>query len=261
MMFSSVTNIQLANDTTSQALFAVRNNYNSTVRMKIRRATMQNDSFVLSSQQNPLVKLCRLAARNITGGIPLNKNPFDTNNTSNANVEILASVDDGRHGKIQATFSNTVWQQFIPRARTVVEQMQGVDNNMLPLIVENQNFTLKPGEGIYVQAFINAVTGNNSGMNNYWLQIAWEEEVSPTHEISGITKDNSGTALGSCDVYINKFIDDKFYYVGKTVSDSVTGAYSYSLYDNESNYVVTARKTGSPNVFDVTDFNITPTVI
>lgn len=75
--------------------------------------------------------------------------------------------------------------------------------------------------------------------------------------VAGITKDNAGTALGSCDVYL--FRDngnDTATYIAYVESNSVTGAYSFTVFPG-STYFVVAFKGGATPVMDVTDRTVT----
>ena len=75
--------------------------------------------------------------------------------------------------------------------------------------------------------------------------------------VAGITKDNAGTALGSCDVYL--FRDngnDTATYIAYQESNSVTGAYSFTVFPG-SVYFVVAFKGGATPVMDVTDRTVT----
>jgi hypothetical protein len=71
--------------------------------------------------------------------------------------------------------------------------------------------------------------------------------------VAGITKDNSGNALGSCDVYL--FRDngnDTATYIAYQESNAATGAYSFTVFPG-STYFVVAFKGGATPVMDVTD--------
>jgi len=71
--------------------------------------------------------------------------------------------------------------------------------------------------------------------------------------VAGITKDNAGVALGSCDVYL--FRDngnDTATYIAYVESNAVTGAYSFTVFPG-STYFVVAFKGGATPVMDVTD--------
>ena len=75
--------------------------------------------------------------------------------------------------------------------------------------------------------------------------------------VAGITKDNAGVALGSCDVYL--FRDngnDTATYIAYQESNSVTGAYSFTVFPG-SVYFVVAFKGGATPVMDVTDRTVT----
>jgi len=75
--------------------------------------------------------------------------------------------------------------------------------------------------------------------------------------VAGITKDNAGVALGSCDVYL--FRDnggDTATYIAYQESNSVTGAYSFAVFPG-STYFVVAFKGGATPVMDVTDRTVT----
>jgi hypothetical protein len=258
---TAVTGIQPGNSLTTQNLFAFINDYDSTVIVDIRRLVVQDDSTIVSTGINPLVKLCRLPAKDISGGCVLNKSTFDTTQSSNSGVKILASLEDGKHGVIKGNFTSPIYQQYTNRLRSAAEQVIVRDNVLLPNLVENTDFVLRPGEAILATMFTPSGNTNQYMQNAFWVQCVWEEYYTPTHKISGVTRDNSGAILGNCDVYLHKFLDGKLIYLGNTTSNSITGVYEFFRYDNDSNYVITARKVGSPNVFDVTDFNITPTII
>ena len=70
--------------------------------------------------------------------------------------------------------------------------------------------------------------------------------------VAGITKDNAGVALGSCDVYL--FRDngnDTATYIAYVESNAITGAYSFTVFPGSA-YFVVAFKGGATPVMDVT---------
>jgi len=81
-----------------------------------------------------------------------------------------------------------------------------------------------------------------------------------TYKLEGITKDNAGSALGSCHTFLVKDNgDNTFTYKAYLLSNSSTGAYSFTgLVDNDPNYQVISWKDDTPHVFDVTDYELTP---
>jgi len=76
--------------------------------------------------------------------------------------------------------------------------------------------------------------------------------------ISGVTKNNAGAIVGSCDVFLFQYNSGTttLTQVGYMVSDPTTGAYSFTPPDSTATYMTAAFKAGSPNVFDVTDHNL-----
>ncbi len=90
-----------------------------------------------------------------------------------------------------------------------------------------------------------------------------EIEVVPvTYKLEGITKDNDGVALGSCECYLVKDgLDDTYTFIAYQLSNSSTGAYSFTgIVDNDAQYQVIAWKDDAPHVFDVTDHVLQPVV-
>jgi len=88
----------------------------------------------------------------------------------------------------------------------------------------------------------------------------FEVLTSVFYKLDGITKDNAGTALGSCECHLFKDnLDDTSSFVAHLTSNVSTGAYSFTgLTDNDSQYFVVAWKDDAPHVFDVTDHNLQP---
>lgn len=84
----------------------------------------------------------------------------------------------------------------------------------------------------------------------------------PAYALSGVTKDASGDALGSCQVFLFKDNgDDTCSFIAHQVSNSSTGAYSFTgIADGDPAYFVVAWKDDSPHVFDVSDHVLQPAV-
>lgn len=68
--------------------------------------------------------------------------------------------------------------------------------------------------------------------------------------ISGVTKDSAGAILGSCVVKLYRTLTDQE--LEATVSDSVTGAYSFNSVGPGLTYYVVAYKPGAPDVMGTT---------
>lgn len=106
-----------------------------------------------------------------------------------------------------------------------------------------------------------ACTFNASGAasdGNHGFQFAIAPVNSP-NTLAGITKDDAGAALGSCDVYCwKKNGNDSWVFIGYQVSNATTGAYSFATEDTDASYMVVASKADTPHVFDVTDYVLAP---
>jgi hypothetical protein len=97
--------------------------------------------------------------------------------------------------------------------------------------------------------------GNNSG---------WSFTSTVTHKVThteaGETLDNSRTPT-SADVYLFKDIGGGLIELVDSGASDGSGEYTLDSYDDDATHFVVARKTGSPNRFDVTDFDIQPVVV
>lgn len=79
-------------------------------------------------------------------------------------------------------------------------------------------------------------------------------DVRPSYTVSGITKDKNGTALGSCHCFLCKDnLDNTITYRQYILSNVTTGAYSFTVYDDDAQYFIISWKDDTPHVFDVTD--------
>lgn len=173
--------ITLGNDSTTQNLYALTNKVESRVNVFLRRATVQIDTIAALTSVMPIVRISR--ATSISGGAILAPSTYDTTQTSNANVEVRSAVMDGF--PITATQGNTVWQQYCGRMHTIVEQVLAPDNNVLPMLVDTQNFIVRPGESVLCQVN-GAANASNARLANYWwVACEWEEESVTTFAISG----------------------------------------------------------------------------
>jgi hypothetical protein len=76
------------------------------------------------------------------------------------------------------------------------------------------------------------------------------------YHIAGVSRDSGGNILGSCTVQLFKASDKS--YVTQVTSDASTGAFDFTnLPDNTTEYFIRALKDGTPNVFGITDDNLT----
>lgn len=172
--FSCGTFRQVGNAATTQNLLTIEN-IDSTKLVYVRRLVVQMDATAALTSVMPLIKVAR-ATGVPTGGTTLNKGLFDTTKTSNANTIVRGSTasDGGANSGPTATPGDVLWQQYGMRLHTAVGQVLGPDNNVLPLLVDTQNFVLRQNEALVVQV-VAAAGGSNPATNHYFVNICWEE--------------------------------------------------------------------------------------
>lgn len=177
------------NDATAQNLFVIENGIASRVNVIVRRLTFGSDSLaVLTSVQN-LLRACRCTA--VSGGVILDKAPFNVTQTSDPAVVIRAQANET--ARITATAGDTLWTQLMPRMHTAVEQQRLEEDServnsraMLPLLVsEIADFVLRPGQSLLVKLIASAAASNPFSTNNYTVRCAWDEDEIATFAISG----------------------------------------------------------------------------
>ncbi|NJL70767.1 MAG: LamG domain-containing protein [Candidatus Competibacteraceae bacterium] len=80
-----------------------------------------------------------------------------------------------------------------------------------------------------------------------------------SYEVAGVTRDASGTPVGSVQVSLFKHGGSGvFEYIGTQLSNATTGAYSFTVYEHPASFMVYAHLAGSPNTFDCSDRDLTP---
>lgn len=180
---SSRSPIVIGNDAVTQNLFTITNGAASRVNVNIRRLSLQNDCIAVLTAVMPIMKVSR--ATSISGGVIVDKQPFSTNYVSDSNVVIRSPIAE--MSRITATADDTIWSQFTNRMYTAVEQQQGDDKNMLPLLVANagMEFKLRPGESLLGRQVASAGTSNAATVTNYFVNVVWEEDEIATFAISG----------------------------------------------------------------------------
>lgn len=191
--------IIFGNDATTQNLFTIENRIGSRVDVHIRRLVIQLDPLTALTSVMPQLKVSR--ATSISGGVLLDRSKFDTNQTSDPFVFIRSAMSDG--APITANPGDTVWQQYVTRLHTLVEQVLGTDENLLPSIIANagSEFVLHPGESLLIRVVATAGT-SNAALSNYWqASVVIEENSKPTFAISG-TVTLSGSPVSGAKVMV-----------------------------------------------------------
>ncbi len=99
-----------------------------------------------------------------------------------------------------------------------------------------------------------------SAGHSYTFVIAKDTSISFT--LNGITKDKDGVALGSCEVALFREVGGTppdYQFVESVTSNASTGAYSFTVHEDPSQFMVVSIKDDTPHVFDVTDNVLQPT--
>ncbi len=208
----------IGNDSTTQNLCTITNKIGSRVNIIIRRATAKIDTLAALTSVMPQVKLRR--ATSISGGAILSKTAWQTTQSSSDSVEIRTAIIDGQ--PITATAGNIIWQQYCSRMHTIVEQVIAPDNNILPLLVENHDFIIRPGESILVQVVGASVASNAALSSNWFTEFMWEEDEIATFAISGTVTLSAVPVAGAIVTVVEA--DDELMTNQVLVEKIVTGA-------------------------------------
>ena len=173
-IFSAASFRTLGAAATPQNLFTIEN-LDATKLVTIRRLTVQMDATAVLVSVMPQVKASRSTAVP-TGGTGLAKAQFDTANASNANTIVRGgnASDGGVATAITATAGTIAWQQYCMRMHTVVGQVLAPDNNVLPLLIEVEDFILRQNQALLVQIVASA-GASNPATNHWFCNVVWEE--------------------------------------------------------------------------------------
>jgi len=169
--FSAATFRTIGSTASPQNIMTIEN-IDSTKLVYVRRVTLQMDATAVLTSVMPLMKTARTTGVP-TGGTTLSKGQFDTGASSNANTIVrgACSSDGGALSGPAATAGTVIWEQFAMRLHTAVGQVLAPDNNMLPQLVDTQNFILRQNEALlfYLLGTAAPIT------NHYICEIVWEE--------------------------------------------------------------------------------------
>ena len=173
--------LTLGNGALKQNILALTNKIGSRVNLIIRRMAAQLDMVAASTVVSPIIRASR--GTSISGGAIIPPSSFNSTNAASAYTEIRTPILDG--APISATEGLQIWQSFSGRAHTIVEQIIGDDIFILPELVSENSFIVRPGESILVQVVSSNVASNVSTMNNWFVQCDWDEDPISTFNISG----------------------------------------------------------------------------
>lgn len=189
----------IGNGATTQHLFSLENSIGSRVDVDVRRLIVQNDPLAVLTSVMPQAKVSR--GTSISGGVLLDKGSFLTTQTSDPFVRLRSAMGEGC--AITASAGDTIWQQYVSRLHTAVEQVIGSDENALPRLIDSDNFDLKlrPGESLLV-SIVGATAASNASLSNNWsISCMWEEDAKATFAISG-TVTLSGSPVAGARVIV-----------------------------------------------------------
>lgn len=166
---------------TTQNLFSIYNTTGSAVLVAVRRLSIQMDATAVLVAVAKSVKTTRQTTAP-TNGTALTKVPFDSSQTSAANVEVRndASAD----GTVSATTltatpsANIAWSQLIMRMHTLVGQVLMDDESCIPGLCADDPVILRANEGLLV-AVVAAATTSNPATDHHIVNCVWEEFTLP----------------------------------------------------------------------------------
>lgn len=211
-----------------QNAFVFENAIGSGVNVNIRRLMIEQDSTVALTTVMPQVKVCR--ATNVSGGILVDKSNFDTLESSDPFVRIRTPLAEGSH--ITATAGDTIYQQYMMRMHTAVEQVISEAQSVLPRLVEDtgKEFKLRPGESLLVYIVGSAVTSNAALSNNWQVNCMWEEDEIATFAISGaVTLSGSPVAGAKVIVMESDDVDMTNAFLKEVITTPAGGTWASSI--------------------------------
>ena len=153
--------------------------------------------------------------------------------------------------------ANSVWRYTYTSAHAATKAIITLDYGATQDIANMDPTRIDSSLGQCIFSLDGVITTSfnwsNTIANGNLLYTAGGESVT----VAGITKDNAGVALGSCDVYL--FRDnggDTATYIAYVESGAADGTYSFTVFPG-STYFVVAFKGGATPVMDVTDRTVT----
>jgi hypothetical protein len=166
---------------TTQNLFSIYNTTGSAVLVAVRRLSIQMDATAALATVAKSIKTTRQTTAP-TNGTSATKVPFDSAQSSAANVEVRgdASADGtGSATTLTATPSaNVGWSQFVMRLHTAAGQVLMDDESCIPVLCADDPVILRANEGLLV-AIVAAATTSNPITDHHVVNCMWEEFTLP----------------------------------------------------------------------------------
>ncbi len=167
---------------TTQVLFTIANKTGSGVLLALRRLSIQQEtSAVVNISWANQFKTARVAGTVPANGTVMTKVPFDSNQSSAANVEARgdASADGTTSASaLTAAFTTVAWHQFAMRMHTAVGQVLLDDESLIPSLADADPVILRENEAMIVSVLANATAANGATVF-YLINCMWEEFTLP----------------------------------------------------------------------------------
>lgn len=231
------------NDALVQNLFTIENGPASRVNIMVRNMDIESDTLTVSTAVQSIMRTSR--ATSISGGIILEKVGFDTTQTSDPNVVFRTPLMDS--ARVTATPGTTIWQGYLGRMHTAVEQQQEpfTGRGLLPFKGISPDFRLRPGEALVVQ-LISAATASNAAVMNFMaVQCGFDEEAISTFAISG-TVTLSGSPVTGAKVAIVEADDINLTnaFLREVITTPAGGAWSSTIRTGKIGYAYVQYNNG-----------------
>lgn len=167
---------------TTQNIFSIANKTGSGVLVAVRRLSIQQDTAAVANISWPnQFKTTRVAGTVPGNGTVLTKTPFDSAESSDANVEARGnSSADGTSSAtaLSGALGSNGWHQYAMRMHTAVGQVLLDDEALIPGLCEDDPIILRANEALLVGLVANATAANGTTVS-YLVNAVWEEFTLP----------------------------------------------------------------------------------
>lgn len=188
-------------------VFAIVNTFRSRVNVNILRIVCQYDAdepptSTTSNHVMPIMRSRRCAAANVSGGIKIAARPAYDRNVDAPDDGVLLLFDPGAFGGpdtliVASSRGTPLWEQFMVRQASSVEQQTSWDNFCAPAIAASHELILSPGEALIIEQVAALPTGGKAFFN-----IFWEEDTVDTGYVVGGSVQLSGSPVNGAKVLL-----------------------------------------------------------
>jgi hypothetical protein len=183
-----------------QGIMSISNKYSSNSFVYIRRLIVQVDCTAVYTAVMPQITTSKCIMGTPPGGTVLTPVKFDTSTSAKSTIEVRGDASADGTNSATSLFAGTqmmpsVYQQYTMRMHTAIGQILAIDNPILPnLLMDNNIYTLYPGETLAVQV-VAAATAANPTTNHWWVEAIFEEPS--TFAISGTVTLSASPVTGA----------------------------------------------------------------